>query len=597
MEDNTTIRLDGRFLYYAFIAGGTNIVRHQYEINKINVFPVKDNDTGSNLASTVRSVFYTIKPSRSYKSTLNDIAKAALMGARGNSGLIFAQFLYGVNCATLDKAQITFSEFATSIEKSIPYIYKAVARPVEGTMLTVIRRWSDFLIAQQHSLANFYQILCDSMFVLKDALRETKNQLTIMQRNNCEDAGAKGFVLFIEGIISFIKNGKIRDLDLPEEANSSMLSVEESTEKITFRYCTEAILTDVKCTLATLNEFIQQWGDSIVVAGGQSLCRIHLHTDTPDLFFDALHDKGVVTYQKVDDMVHQNEIATSRKWDIALVTDSACDLSQELIDRYQIHVVPLNIYFGERHYLDKVTVQPNQFYNMLEESNTFPQTAQINEQTFVNLYSYLTSHYKEVIAVHLTDQFSGTYLNSVKAAKKIEKESSKPIHVINSKNLSGGLGLLVLRIAEAIEQGKTTQYIMDNVEQWSANTSIFVSVRNLKYMLRGGRVSSTVASLVRWIGINPIVSMDKIGKAKLFGYTLSQQSNVKRIVCHIEKLSRSRHIWNYIVLHSHNPEGAQAFQKQMETLYNKPAISIVDISPVIGMNAGPGAIAISLQVE
>jgi DegV family protein with EDD domain len=152
-------------------------------------------------------------------------------------------------------------------------------------------------------------------------------------------------------------------------------------------------------------------------------------------------------------MVRHNQIAKNRKWNIALVTDSACDLDQELFDRYQINLVPININFGENHYLDKVTIQPEQFYSMLEDCKEYPKTAQVNETTFINLYSHLVSHYDSVMAVHISDKLSGTFFSSEKAAQKISIEFNKPISVINSRNLSGSQGLIVLRIAQAIVIG------------------------------------------------------------------------------------------------------------------------------------------------
>ncbi len=108
----------------------------------------------------------------------------------------------------------------------------------------------------------------------------------------------------------------------------------------------------------------------------------------------------------------------NRKWNIALVTDSTCDLSQEFFEQYQINMVPININFGENHYLDKVTIQPEQFYSLLNEAGDYPKTAQINENTFINLYSHLASHYDSVIAIHLSDKLSGTFFSSQKAAAK-----------------------------------------------------------------------------------------------------------------------------------------------------------------------------------
>ena len=598
MNNTPVLEIDGRSLYYAFIAGGNKILENQAKLNSINVFPVKDNDTGTNLASTIRAIFDNIEPNKSYKTTVNNIAEAALIGARGNSGVIFAQFLFGISRETLDKSNVTVPEFASSIKKSVPYIYEAIANPLEGTMLTVIREWCEYIFSKQNVIRDFKKIIANSLEVLQQSLIETKSKLRILQQNNVVDAGAKGFVLFIEGILEFIKKHNIRSFVKQSNENIALVHTEDVLdENIKYRFCTEAIIRDLTISKPHLQKLLNDNGDSVVVAGSDSLCRIHVHTNTPAELFHTLKDAGTITFQKVDDMVRQYESVMRRKWNIALVTDSTCDLSQELIDYYQINVVPLNINFGSNHYLDKVTIQPGQFYDLLESSVGFPKTSQINERTFTNLYSHLASHYDAIIAVHLTQHFSGTYLNSVKAAERIKKEFNKPVYVIDSKNLSGGLGLLVLRVAQSIESGMLPQAIVKSTEEWIKNTKIFVSVKDLKYMIKGGRVSKKKGFIASILGINPIVSMDIEGKAMLFGQTIGQTANIKKVMKHISEISKENRIWNYIVLHAHNSYGADVYINKMVKLTGKQPVSVVDISPVIGMNAGNGAIAVSLLME
>jgi DegV family protein with EDD domain len=587
--------INGKFLYYAFIAGGNQILQNQVELNRINVFPVNDKDTGTNLASTVRSVIDNIKPHKSYKTTVNNIADAAIIGARGNSGVIFAQFLHGLSCETKNAPIITFSEFAESVKKSIPYIYEAISNPVEGTMLTVIKEWSDFLSRKKEAVHDFNKVMIESFEVLEKSLAETTVKLKALNKSGFVDAGAKGFVLFIKGIIDFVKNRNIRNLVVDSHENISLIHSEEmSGEEITHRFCTEAIIKKVSISKSELQETLGESGISVVVAGSESICRFHVHTNHPAELFHQLKDIGTITYQKVDDMVRQQEAVINRKWNIALVTDSTCDLSQDLIDFYQIHVVPINLNFGDNHYLDKVTIQPDQFYNLLETNAEFPKTSQINEQTFTNLYSHLASHYDSIIALHLTGQFSGTYANSVKAGGRIKKEFNKPVYVIDSKNLSGALGLLVLKSAQSIEAGETVESIVKSIEKDVHLAKIFVSVRDLKYMIKGGRVSKPKGLIASALGLSPVISMDDNGKSHLFGNTFSQQASLRKIYLHIERICLEKTIWNYIMLHAHNPEGAKKAEEKMREITGKKPVCVVDISPVIGMHAGSGAIAISL---
>jgi len=598
MEKAPVLEIDGRRLYYTFIAGAKKILDNQMELNKINVFPVKDGDTGTNLASTIRSVIETIHPDKSFKVTADLIAEATLVNARGNSGIIFAQFMYGLSIETGNYRTVTLHQFAESVKNSVRYIYEAVANPIEGTMLTVIKEWADFIYNNYNVFPDFNQLLIKSMVVLEKSLIETKSKLKVLANANVVDAGAKGFVLFIEGIIEFISKSNIRNLVKSKTEIVLFSGIEDhASESITYRYCTEAILKKVNLDSKGLTDILQTYGDSIVVAGSESTRRIHVHTDKPADLFHQLKDLGTITFQKADDMVRQSEAVYNRKWKIALVTDSTCDLSSELIDHYQINMLPININFGDNHYLDKVTIQPEHFYQQLEQTKEFPKTAQVNEKAFVNLYSHLASHYDSIIAVHLTDKFSGTFFSSQKAAQSISKEFNKPISVINSKNLSGALGLIVLRIAQAIDEGKPHDKIVEMAEKWVTDSRIFVSVKTLKYMVRGGRVSHFKGLIAHLLNVNPIVSMDENGKSTVFGKTYSQKSNMEKVMEHIKTISNNKGIWNYIVLHANNNDGAQWYAEKMRKLTGKEPTSVVNISPVIGANAGIGAASVAFMFD
>jgi uncharacterized protein len=592
------LRIDGYRLYYSFLAGSRKIISNQTELNKINVFPVHDGDTGTNMAATVRPVFDRVHPHRSYKVTLERIAEAALTNARGNSGIIFAQFLYGMSYETVEQSAITLVEFADSIRKSVRYIYEAIALPIEGTMLTVIREWADFMHSESNNSGDINQLIIRSAEVLEKSLGKTKSRMKVLTGANVVDAGAKGFVLFVKGIIEFIRHNNVRNLLRSKDENLILPGGEiHIAERVHLRYCTEAILQHITADTKTISDMLKKHGDSVVVAGSATMKHIHLHTDKPAEFFFELRNLGTISFQKADDMVRQSDVVYRRKWNIALVTDSTCDLSEELIDQYQIHVMPVNIQFGENHFLDKLTLQPEQFYKLLDEGNNFPKTSQINEKSFINLYSHLVSYYDSVIAVHLTDQFSGTFFNSRKAAQTISKESGKEISVINSKNLSGGLGLIVLRIARAIEAGFPHDLIVEKTENWIKKAKIFVSVKTLKYMVRGGRVSHIKGWMARLLNINPIISMDENGKSSVFGKAYTQKSNMEKVIHHIRSLAENKKVWNFVVLHANNPLAAKWYMEQMKSITGLEPVCVVEISPVVGVNAGIGAASVAFMFD
>ena len=590
--------MDGRRLYYTFIAGARKVIEHQVELNKINVFPVNDGDTGTNMASTIRAVVDTLHPHRSYKITADRIAETTLVNARGNSGIIFAQFLYGMSTETGNFKTITIKQFAESIKNSVRYIYEAVANPVEGTMLTVIKDWANYIYDNRNRITDFNQLFISSFDVLNKSLIATTSKLSVLTKANVVDAGARGFVFFVEGIIEFITNRNLKDLIQVKAETALFEKLEESIpEKVDFRYCTEALIKNSSIDTKSLQVILENYGNSIVVAGSDKMRRLHLHTDNPSGLFSELRNTGTLAFQKADDMVRQSEVVYNRKWKIALVTDSTCDVGQDIIDNYQINMLPININFGENHYLDKITIQPEQFYTLLKENKETPKSSQVNEKSFINLYSHLASHYDSVVAIHLSDKLSGTFNSSRKAAQAISKEFNKPISVINSKNLSGALGLVVLRAAQAIEAGYSHDQVVNMAESWSNHLKIFVSVKSIKYLVRGGRVSAVRGLIARILNINPIVSIDETGKAVVFDKTFNQKANMEKVMGYVTKINKENIIWNYIVLHANNDDAANYYSEKMENLTHKKPVSVVNISPIIGANAGIGAAAVALLYD
>ena len=598
ISDAPLIELDGRNLYYTFVAGARKVIAHQIELNRINVFPVNDGDTGTNLASTIRSVIESLRPHRSYKITADRIAEATLINARGNSGIIFAQFLYGLSNETAECHSVNLRQFAESIQRSVKYIYEAVANPVEGTMLTVIKEWADYIYQSWHKFKDFNQLLLSSYEVLKKSLIETKTKLQILAKNNVVDAGAKGFVLFVEGIIEYIHTRNVKELILSKAESLALPKTEEIiSENVEYRYCTEAILKDLTISQHDLMVLLRQYGDSGVVAGSDKLRRIHVHTNTPADLFYYLKDVGTLAFQKADDMIRQSESVFKRKFNIALVVDSTCDLADEIIDNYQIHVLPVNISFGDNHFLDKITIKPDQFYKMLEESPDYPKSSQINEKSFINLYSHLASHYDSVIAVNLSDKLSGTFHTSQKAAQTVSKEFNKTISVINSKGISGSIGLIVLRIAEAIEKGYSHNQIVKMAHKWVNDTRIYITVITVKYLVRGGRLSFTKGLISRLLNVSPVISLDENGKAIVYDKAFNRKANMEKIINHIRHQTIDRPVWNYIVMHANNFEAAEWYVAKMESLTGKKPVSVMNISPIIGANAGVGASAVAFMCE
>jgi DegV family protein with EDD domain len=586
--------LNNEKIYYAFIAGANKVINYRSLLNKINVFPVADSDTGNNLAATMNSIISDSKKKDSIKKTLESIAEAALLGAKGNSGIIFAQFLNGFSEELEADDEVSIDKFANSVNKAVPYAYNSIAEPVEGTMITVINEWALAVDDLKSNANDFLDLFHQSLIEAKGSLENTTEQLDVLKKSGVVDAGGQGFVKFIEGILEFFQEGSINDevaatteeLDFVREEIPSNFTSE-------YRYCTEALLTSTTSSETDFKEVVASLGDSLIVAQTKQRTKVHIHTDHPAEVFANLRDYGQITKQKVDDMYRQYVVANERKHEIALVTDSIADLPEQIIENHQIHIINLNLIIAGTSYLDKLTITPNKFYSLLEEVEEYPTSSQPNLKQVQDLFSFLSDHYKSIIAITVSKELSGTW-NVVQRAADNLKQTGEEITVINSKLNSGAQGLLTLEAAEKIEAGYDHGQVVEEVLALRNRAEIYVSVDQLQYMIRGGRIGSVQGFFAKLLNLKPIIALDETGAGVAFGKSFSQRGVKKKIKKAVEEIKQEQGVKRYAIVHANAEKKADEYQKLFVALLGQEAEYITEISPIIALNAGVGSVAIAL---
>jgi uncharacterized protein len=602
MNENTVTgnqnMLDGKRLYYSFLAGAFNVFENQKMLNKMNVFPVPDADTGTNLASTFRSIVENTAPSNHIKQTAVAIAEAALTGARGNSGIIIAQFLYGMSNEIENKKEISLPDFATAMLKAVDYSYQAISNPVEGTIITVLREWAEFIYQMKDKIESFEQLMHESLVKAQESLARTPEILKVLAKNNVVDAGAQGFVIFLEGINQLFQKENVKKIlsfkTSPLDQEAFLLEENDESE---FRYCTEALVSLKSAEKSQIKAFLTHMGDSLVIAGPESRMRIHIHTNEPEAVFSHLADVSSILYQKVDDMVKQNEIAHRRKHDIALVIDSTCDIPKDYIEQNQLHVVPLNVFFGESQFLDRLTITQEKFFHLLEKSEVYPTSSQPAIKDITNTFSYLSTHYESVIAIHISSVLSGTFSNSKKAAEKVQLEGGKKIDVIDSKQTSAASGLIAMRIAEAIQNGMPHDEIVQKAGEWIPKSKLFVGAKSLTSFIKGGRVSPAKGFIGKMLNTKPIVSINEEGKALMIDKAFSYKGSLEKTMSHARKFIGDNKLWGYSIFHAQNPETAKWYALEIEKITGQKPRYTMEISPVLAISAGLGCVGVALLLE
>ena len=550
-----------------------------------------DGDTGNNLASAMRAIIEHSRVTVSIKETLESIADACLQGARGNSGVIFAQYLNGVSEEIINDDKVTIENFADAHMKSVEYAYCAVNKPVEGTMLTVMKDWACSMFDFKGKARDFTELLSHSYRKLEESLKNTRNQLSVLRKAGVVDSGAKGFSLFVKGIMDFIINDKETEIKSIMEEKIEGIE-KDSHENTKYRYCVEVLLSEGTKNHEELTSSLNQIGDSLVVAGNRRMTRIHIHTDKPAAVFAVAGKHSDILEKKVDDMKKQAELISNKKYSIGLVTDSIADLPQEVIDEYQIHVVNLSILIGDTEYYAKLTIENDTLIKLYRESEDFPTSSQPSLSSVQRTLDNIKDKYDSIIVITVASKLSGTHSVFEKSAGQLASEGHR-ISVVDSKQNSGSEGLIVLMAARMIENGFQHDEIVEKITAMREHSKILVSVKDLETMIKGGRLGTTTGRIAERLNLKPIVTLDKAGKGTIGGIAFSNNGTKKKLLADFNKAVKKTGIEEYCIIHVQNQEYAYEFGRQLEEISGKKPAYIMEASSVIAISAGDGALALA----
>lgn len=278
----------------------------QGEINDLNVFPVPDGDTGTNMYLTMKTVMENIEQRSPHdlKSLADVLTHAALMGARGNSGVILSQIIRGFCLPWKDLEELTPKDFIICMEKATEISYKAVRKPVEGTMLTVIRETSESLRKLKKSKnLTFEKIFETAMLASEQSLKRTPELLQVLKDAGVVDAGGYGLVIMIKGAYSGFLGEEI-SLAAEELEKAELLAV---TEEINFTYCTEILVGSSEIKKDKAETFLEKIGDSVLVVSDDIATRVHVHTDEPGKVLDHFKEFGPLIDVRINNMREQTK--------------------------------------------------------------------------------------------------------------------------------------------------------------------------------------------------------------------------------------------------------------------------------------------------
>ncbi|HWK88428.1 MAG TPA: DegV family protein [Longimicrobium sp.] len=608
----TTTYLDGTGLRGALIRASDYVQRHRADLNRINVFPVPDGDTGTNLALTVSSIAEHLRTNQDpgVGAVARAAAQAGILGARGNCGMILSHFLLGFSEAIGDRAQLKVGEFGQVLRSATEHVYRALEKPVEGTMITIMRAIADEAERLQHS---DFVVLFERLLVrAREALASTPDLLPVLKRAGVVDAGAKGFVHLLEGIGAYLAGDPLIALDETPEYDAepavfAAAAADYPTESEKYRFCTEALVRGASLPEAEpVRAFLRERGDSLVVIRGDGLLKIHIHTDEPDQVFDYLRTLGDLASHKAEDMQAQHAAVeraaasghmTLARRPIAIVTDTACDLPDDVVRAHGMHLVPLNLIFEDRVVRDRLDLSAAQFVEQLRQG-AHPSTSQPAPAAFLDAYNKAADEGEAVVAVLFSSALSGTFA-SAQAALRMRQDDGVPVHLFDSRGGSVLQGLLAIKASELGELGWEPARILAELERVRKQSGLFVVLDTFERALASGRVGRGKAWLGSLLDIKPVLDIDPGGKLVPIDKVRGRKNMLPIMMQVLErKVPKEAKKLRFGVMHIGAPEEAEQAVAGIRARYG-PSVDIMTVpgTPVIGTHAGEGAWGIGYLVE
>ena len=582
------------------------------ELNRINVFPVPDGDTGTNMCLTLRSVAAALRElgngdgdaSLPLPSVAETMAQASIRGARGNSGMMLSQFLIGFRDGVGERLRITARELAAAIRMGFERLHASLDDPMEGTILTVARETADEA-GDARAESDLRVFMSRIVTRAEAALQRTPELLAALKNAGVVDAGAKGFVRLLEGVKRLIEEGHVAQgaVDrLTGQAGASAAAQTEVEADKDYRYCTELMVRS-----ATLPEpgavrtALRPHGGSIVVLATGDLLKAHIHTDAPDAVFTLASTWGALESTKADDMRAQHQALQARR-PIAFVSDTACDLPDELVLQYDIGLVPMQLIVDDRAYRDRLELTAGEFFRRLRTGHD-ASTSQPAPQAFADAYSDGARAADRVIAVAVSSALSGTYANAEAAARRFDTRQAggnpgSRVTVLDSRSASLGEGLLVIRGVELAAAGWEADAIVKELQRVRAQSGGFFTVDNFERLVRSGRLGRGRAWLGTKLNLKPVMALSREGKIEPVGRVRGREAARRRVLELLDRALTPRpRALRLGVVHGDIPAFADALRVELVSRYRPMQCLVTPITPVIAAHAGIGAWGVFFQNE
>jgi len=274
---------------------------------------------------------------------------------------------------------------------------------------------------------------------------------------------------------------------------------------------------------------------------------------------------------------------------VKVVTDSACDIPDELVEELGITVVPIYVMFGQKAFRDRIDLGTDEFFERLVQNNVHPTTSVPSPKDFANVYNDLAKETDEIISIHITSQESGTY-NSALLGKELVEGNCR-VEVVDSKSVSMSMGMLVIAAAREAMAGKSLDQVADFVRRLVPSLHLMILVDTLRYVIRGGRLNKPTGLVGSVLRVRPLLTV-KEGDLSVVGVARTKAKAVERLVTFAKSFSRVKEI---AVAYTTEHDEARHLLDRLKAAFPEATSYLTRVGPSLGTHAGPGAMGVAIR--
>jgi len=567
------------------------IEKEKEQINKINVFPVPDQDTGNNLAKTLLGIKQAIEK-KEFKN-LEDIGQTTLDGAltaaQGNAGVIYTGFLAGF-FSQIDKNPIDGKKLAIAFENGAKRARESIQNPKEGTILDVIEAAAENIKKESEKEKNLISILKSAIKEANEALLATREKMEILKKANVVDAGGLGFLMILESYLEVLE-GEKKEKRIEEKPSEK---IRRFVQILANRYEVVALIENPVFDEIALREKLKKLGNSLDIVRVGKKMKIHIHTDYLDEVKNIIRKTGEISDLRVEDMAKEVVGEESlRKVSIGIVTEDIVMLLPKIIKKYQIELA-----FTKYKWLPEKELPGKNIYQKMREADKrgikiFAKTSQATPKSYLDAFEKQLKRFDKVLCITVSSKISGCY-NSAKQAEEVIKNQGR-IFILDSLNLPT---LLVLRAIELIQEKFEIIDVIQELKKMIPEIHTYIIVEDPKWIEGLGRITKLQANLIRKmkrLGLHPIIELKNgvLGKGGVVVAKSSGEAISKKIIKESKTARESGKKIRVIISHADNLLEAEKLKKILKEKI-KAEIPYITLAPAIfGAGTGPGTLLVS----